>query len=89
MERSSDGGSIWSDVTTGLSPSTTSYTDTTVSKGVTYTYRIERNTNHATSTSGTTSVDTGFDIYIDGDQVKEITIDGTSVTEVTIDGTGV
>jgi hypothetical protein len=53
VERSSDGGSTWANVTTGLSPSTNSYTDTSVSTGTTYKYRIERNTDHATATSET------------------------------------
>lgn len=48
----------WTDVTTGLSPTTESYTDTTVSRGTTYEYRIERNTDHATATSGTASITT-------------------------------
>jgi hypothetical protein len=51
VERSSDGGSTWSDVTTGLAPSTTSYDDLSITSGESYQYRIERNTDHATATS--------------------------------------
>lgn len=61
VERSSDGGSTWTDVATGLSPFTTSYTDTSVSEGETYQYRVERNTDHATATSGTSSITTPFE----------------------------
>lgn len=52
VERSTDGGSSWNTITSGLSPSTTSYTDTTAQRGTTYVYRVERNTNHAEATSG-------------------------------------
>jgi hypothetical protein len=38
------------------------------------------------SASTTVTVETGYDIYIDGTQVKDITIDGTTITGVTIDG---
>ncbi|WP_436935716.1 hypothetical protein [Halovenus marina] len=51
VERSSDGGATWSDVITGLAPSTTSYDDSSVTAGESYQYRIERNTDHATATS--------------------------------------
>lgn len=58
VERSTDGFSTVTTVASGLSPSTESYTDTTVTEGMTYEYRIERNTDHATATSGTASVST-------------------------------
>lgn len=32
-------------------------------------------------------IESGFNIYIDGSQVKEVTIDGTAVQNITIDGT--
>jgi hypothetical protein len=51
VERSTD-GSTWSTIASGLSTSTNSYTDTSVSGGTSYNYRIERNTNHATAISG-------------------------------------
>jgi hypothetical protein len=51
VERSSDGGATWSNVTTGLAPSTTSYDDSSVTAGESYQYRLERNTDHATATS--------------------------------------
>lgn len=50
--------SSFSDVATGLSPSATSYTDSTVSSGESYQYRIERNTDHATAVSNTTDITT-------------------------------
>jgi len=62
VERSTDSFSTANTVVTGLSPSTTSYTDTTVSDGKTYEYRIERNTDHATATSATASVTTAQSI---------------------------
>jgi hypothetical protein len=58
VERSSDGGSTYSDVATGLAPSTTSYSDSSITTGESYTYRVERNTDHATATSGTTTQQT-------------------------------
>lgn len=51
VERSTDGFSTVTTVASALSPSTTSYTDTTVSDNQTYEYRIERNTDHETATS--------------------------------------
>lgn len=51
VERSTDGGSSWADVTTGLAVGTTSYTDSTVDDGTQYDYRLERNTDHATTHS--------------------------------------
>nr|WP_144049974.1 fibronectin type III domain-containing protein [Halorubrum sp. C191] len=56
VERSTDGFSSVTTVASGLSPSTTSYVDTTVEGTETYAYRIERSTDHATATSGTASV---------------------------------
>lgn len=52
VERSTDGFSTVTTVASGLSSSRTSYTDTSVSSGETYEYRVERNTDHATATSG-------------------------------------
>jgi len=43
---------LFTTVASGLSPSTTSYTDTSVSSGETYEYRVERNTDHASVKSG-------------------------------------
>lgn len=88
VERSS-GGSAWTTAASGLVTTTTSYTDSSVSGGTDYQYRIERNTDHASSTSGTASVHVGFNIFIDGTQVQYVTIDGTSVQDITIDGTSV
>lgn len=48
VERSTDGFSTANTVASGLAPTTTSYTDTTVSEGTAYEYRVERNTDHAT-----------------------------------------
>lgn len=56
VERSTDGFSTVTTVGSGLSASTTSYTDSTVSQGKTYAYRVERNTDHATATSGQESI---------------------------------
>jgi len=56
VERSTDGFSTVNTVASGLATTATSHTDTTVSEGVEYRYRIERNTDHATATSGTTTV---------------------------------
>lgn len=88
-ERSSDGGSTWTDVTTGLAVTTESYTDTSVSVGTTYDYRIKRNTDHATTTGGPTTTKTFLPITIGGDNVFELTIDGEPITGLTIDGTTV
>jgi len=52
VERSTDGFASVTTVVSGLAPSTTSYTDTSVSGGTTYEYRIERSTDHASATSG-------------------------------------
>lgn len=86
IERSSDGGSSWTTIASGLSTSATSYTDSSVSSGTDYQYRIERNTGHASSTSGAASVHVGFNIFFGGSQVQYVTIDGTSVQDITIDG---
>lgn len=56
VERSADGGASWTTVASGLGPNETSYTDTTVANGTTYEYRIERTTDHATTTSAVESV---------------------------------
>ena len=58
VERSTDGGSTWSTLASGLATTTTSYDDTSVSTDSTYDYRVTRNTDHATATSGTTTVQT-------------------------------
>jgi len=55
VERSTDGFSTVTTVGSSLSPSATSFTDTSVSEGKQYAYRVERNTDHATATSGTAS----------------------------------
>jgi len=55
VERSANGGS-WSTIASNLPPTTTSYTDTNTSGDATYDYRIERNTDHTTVTSGTTTI---------------------------------
>ena len=86
VERSSDGGSTWNDLVTGLSPSTTSYEDTSASVGNTYKYRIERNTDHATATSVTATITVTLGFTIGGNVVTEATIDGDPVTGLTIDG---
>lgn len=86
IERSSDGGASWSSVSTGLSPSTKDYSDSTVSQGKTYEYRIERNTDHATATSGTATVKTFLPITIDGEKVVDVTVDGVSVSSISFDG---
>ena len=58
VDRSTDGFSTVNTVTSGLSPSATTYTDTSTSGGEIYEYRIERNTDHATATSETATVKT-------------------------------
>lgn len=55
IERSTDDGDTWSTIATGLDPGSSPYYDSDVPLGETYTYRIERNTDHATATSGTDS----------------------------------
>lgn len=60
VERSTDGFSTVNTVASGLATTTTNYTDTTVSSGVTYEYRIERNTDHATATSSSATVITSI-----------------------------
>ena len=86
VERSPDGGSTWNSVNTGLSTSTSSYTDNSGNSGTTYSYRIERNTDHASATSNTASSTYKTPISIDGDQVREVTIDGEQINSITIDG---
>jgi hypothetical protein len=49
IERSDDGGDTFSVITTGLSPSTESYSDSNVPAGEPVFYRIVRSTDHATS----------------------------------------
>lgn len=46
IERRLEGQSSWSSITSGLSLGTTSYTDSTVTNGETYEYRLTRNTQH-------------------------------------------
>lgn len=48
----------FSDVATGIEPSTTAYTDTTTVQDTSYQYQIERNTDHTTSVGPTTSIAT-------------------------------
>jgi hypothetical protein len=58
VERSTDGGSSWTVIATGLSPSKTAYTDGMVSEGTPYTYRVRRYTDHASTYSNTATVPT-------------------------------
>lgn len=51
LERSTDGGSSWSSVASGISPTTTTYDDTNVTSGTTYQYRLKRITSHTSVTS--------------------------------------
>lgn len=55
VEKSTDGGTSWSDATTTLAPSDTSYTDTSVTQGDTYQYRVTRVTDHTEATSSSVS----------------------------------
>lgn len=55
IERSTDSFATVNTVASGLSSTTTSYTDSTVSTNTIYEYRVERNTDHATATSTTVS----------------------------------
>jgi len=71
VERSTDGFSTVNTLASGLATTTTSYTDTTVSEGVAYEYRIERNTDDETATSEKTSVATS---------IAEARIDKTGTT---------
>ena len=57
IERSTDGGSTWSDVATNLSTTTSSYTDTSASNGTVYDYQVERNTDHVSVTTNSVPVD--------------------------------
>lgn len=56
VERSKDGFATVTTVGSSLSPSATSFTDTTTVDGESYQYRVERSTDHATATSGAVSV---------------------------------
>jgi fibronectin type 3 domain-containing protein len=58
LERSSDGGSTWTTAATVTTLSNGSYTDTGLNDGTTYTYRGTRNTDHASSVSGTPAATT-------------------------------
>lgn len=86
IDRSSDSGSTWTTIASGLSVSTTSYTDNP-SGSDSYRYRVIRDTAHTTAISAETSdVQNTLPVTIDGTQVLEITIDGTAVQSITIDG---
>lgn len=89
VERSTDGFSTVTTVASGLSTSTTSYTDSTVSQGETYAYRVERNTDHATATSGTAET-TLFVRSLTADGAGDATVDRSKTTsrETTADGSG-
>jgi hypothetical protein len=80
VERSTDGFSTVNTVTSGLSPSATTYTDTSTSGGETYEYRIERNTDHAKATSGTTS------IRVPKIMVRSVGLAGAGQTDATRSG---
>ncbi|MEE6210861.1 LamG-like jellyroll fold domain-containing protein [Salarchaeum sp. III] len=58
IERSTDGGATWTTVATITDLSKTSYTDTGLLDGVSYTYRLQRRTDHASAESGTLSATT-------------------------------
>jgi len=87
IDVSTDGGSTYNELASGLAPNTSTYTHTSSSYGNTYTYRVVRITDHATATSGTATIQTALPITVDGVQVIDITVDGNSVTGLTIDGT--
>lgn len=58
VDVSTDGGSSWSTVVSGLGPTITSYTHTGLLDGEQYTYRVTRNTDHASKTTGTMAATT-------------------------------
>mgnify|MGYP002761563619 CR=1 FL=1 len=87
IDVSTDGGSTYNELASGLAPNTSTYTHTSSSYGNTYTYRVVRITDHATATSGTATIQTPLPITVDGVQVIDITVNGNSVTGLTIDGT--
>ena len=58
IERSDDGGSTWTTVTTVTNLSTTEYTDSGLLDGMEYAYRLTRETDHASVQSGTLSATT-------------------------------
>jgi len=67
VERSDDGGATWSDLATGLDADTESVTDTSISDGVPYVYRVTRTTPHATAVSEPAElVGEAFDVSIVG-----------------------
>lgn len=76
-------------VASALPPTTTSYTDTSVAEGTTYEYRIERNTDHATATSGTAET-TLFVRSLTADGAGDATVDRSKATdrETVADGAG-
>lgn len=80
IERSADGGSTWSTVTTGLSTGTTSYTDTTTSPGERYLYRVVRNTDDASSTSSSDAATTLASVIQTASGVRK-TINAINSTE--------
>lgn len=51
VERSTDGGETWTELTSGLAAGTTAYTDTAPDKTPEYTYRVIRSATNATAVS--------------------------------------
>lgn len=84
--RGTTSGSLSSITTVGAN--TTTYTDTNAPRDTVY-YRVEAYTEHTSASSSEQSIDTTWNITIDGTSVKSITIDGTEVKNLTIDGTNV
>jgi len=74
VERSKDNFSTVTTVASSLSVSSTSFTDTTASAGEEYQYRIKRNTDHVTATSGVVNIVTNLP------PVSNVNIDTSSLS---------
>jgi len=81
--------SSFSDVATGLSPSTTSYTDTTVSSGETYEYRVQRVIDSGSATSATASITTGIRRSVTASGAGDATAARTAATDRSVTAAGV
>ena len=86
IERSDDGGSTWTTVTTVTNLSTTEYTDSGLLDGMEYAYRLTRETDHASVQSGTLPATTilpaptGLEALDTGDESIDIVWDATHNT---------
>lgn len=80
IERSSDDGSTWSDIATGIDPAKEFYVDSSVTSDNDYTYRIRRETDHVTATSGESNTALVRGVSVHGDGQATVTRGGLTKT---------